>query len=70
MVPSAYISPSPPLSPCPQVYSLCLFLHCFPANKFFSTICLDSIYMDSRDFFLIYYLLFGNFIFFLIFIEI
>ena len=28
-----------------QVYSLCLFLHCCPVNKFFSTIFLDSIYM-------------------------
>ena len=40
-----YISLAPPLSPCPQVYSLCLFLHCCPANKLFSTIFLDSIYM-------------------------
>ena len=39
-----YISPSPPLSPCPQVYSLCLFLHCCPVNKFFSTIFLDSVF--------------------------
>jgi len=34
-----------PFSPCPYVYSLCLFLHCCPVNKFFSTIFLDSIYM-------------------------
>ena len=38
-----YISPSPPLSPCLQVYSLCLFLHYCPVNKFFSTIFLDSV---------------------------
>ena len=36
MLLSPYISPSPPLSPCPKVCSLCLFLHCCPANKFFS----------------------------------
>ena len=35
-----YISPSPPLSLCPLVYSLCLFLHCCPLNKFFSNILL------------------------------
>ena len=27
MLPFPYISPSPPLSPCPWIYSLCLFLH-------------------------------------------
>ena len=42
-----YISPSSLLSPCPRVYSLCLFLHCCPVNKFFSTIFLDSTYMHS-----------------------
>ena len=38
---------SHPLLPCPHVhdYSLCLFLHCCPVNKFFSTIFLDSVYM-------------------------
>ena len=30
---------------CSQVCSLCLCLHCWPANKFISTIFLDSIYM-------------------------
>ena len=33
-----YISPSPLLSPCPWVYSPCLFLHCCPVNKFFSSV--------------------------------
>ena len=38
----------PPPSPqYPQVYSLCLFLHCCPENKFISTIFLDSIYMHQ-----------------------
>ena len=45
-----YISPPPPLSPCPYVYSLCLFLLCCPVNQFFSTIFLDSIYMCSVQF--------------------
>ena len=40
-----YILPSPPLSPCPQVYFLCLFCHCCPVNNFFSIIFLDSMYM-------------------------
>ena len=31
---------------CPQVCSLCLWLHCFPANRFISTIFLDPIYMS------------------------
>ena len=39
-----YISPFPPLSSCPWVYSPHLFLHCCPV-KFFSTIFLDSLYM-------------------------
>ena len=47
MLLSPHISPSPPLSPCPYVYSLCLFLHCCPANKFFVTIVLDFMYMHS-----------------------
>ena len=38
MLLSPYISPSPLLSPGPKVCSLCLCLHCCPANKFFSTI--------------------------------
>ena len=33
----------PPL--CPQVCSLCLCLHCYPTNRFISTIFLDSIYI-------------------------
>ena len=48
MLPFPYISPSPSLSVCPQVYSLCLFLHCYPVSKFFSAIFLDSIYMCVR----------------------
>ena len=47
MLLSPYISPSPPSSACPWVYSVCLFLHCCPINKFFSTIFLDSVYMHS-----------------------
>ena len=37
---------SHPLHPpvCPSVCSLCLCLYCFPANRFISTIFLDSIY--------------------------
>ena len=35
----------PPL--CPQVCSLCLCLHCCPANRFIGTIFLDSIRMHS-----------------------
>ena len=45
MLLSPYISPSPPLSPCPKVYSLSLFLQCCPANKFFCTIFLGFVYM-------------------------
>ena len=41
---SQFVPPSP--SPaCPQICSLCLHLHCCPANKFTSTIFLDSIYI-------------------------
>ena len=47
MLLSPYISPSSPLSLCPLVCSLCLFLHCCPANKFFVTIVLDFRYMHS-----------------------
>ena len=38
-------SPSPFPLLCPQVCSLCLYLHCCPINRFISTIFLDSIYM-------------------------
>ena len=38
------------LLPCVKVCSLCLCLHCCPANKFISTIFLDSIYMHSVQF--------------------
>ena len=47
MLLSPYISPSSPLSLCPLVCSLCLFVHCCPANKFFVTIVLDFRYMHS-----------------------
>ena len=40
---SVHASLLPPL--CPQVWSLYLCLHCCPANRFISTISLDSIYM-------------------------
>ena len=33
--------------PCLQVCSLCLHFQCYPANRFISTIFLDSIYMHS-----------------------
>ena len=51
-----YISPSTPLSPCLQVYSLCLFLHWCPVNKFFSTIFLDSVYMCQNTVFIFLFL--------------
>ena len=35
----------PPHPPGPEVCSLCLCLHCCPANNFISTTFLDSIYM-------------------------
>ena len=41
---SIYLTRSYPL---PIVCSVCLFLHCCPVNKFFSTIFLDSVYMHS-----------------------
>ena len=45
---SPYISPSPLLSPCPWVYSPCLFLHCCPVNKFFSSVQFSrSVISDS-----------------------
>ena len=37
--------PPPPLPPCPQVCSLCLFLHCCPESKFIGAISSDSIYV-------------------------
>ena len=50
------ISPSLLLSPCPYVCSLCLFLHCCPGSKFFSTIFLDSIYMHQNMIFIFLFL--------------
>ena len=47
-MPPCYSLPSShpllPSLPCPQVCSLCLCLHCYPANRVISTIFLDSIY--------------------------
>ena len=44
MLRSPFVPPSlPPL--CPQVCSLCLSLHCCPANRLISTILLEFIYM-------------------------
>ena len=40
------------LLPCPQVYSLYLFLHCYPENKFISAISSDSIYMCQYTIFI------------------
>ena len=34
---------------CPQVCSLCLHLHCYPANKFIHTTFLDSIFVLIYD---------------------
>ena len=47
MSPCYSLHSSDPLLPslCPQVRSLCLCLHCCSADKFISTIYLDSIYM-------------------------
>ena len=43
------ISPSPSSpTPCPEVCSLCLFLHCCPENKFINAIFLDSIYISIQ----------------------
>ena len=42
----------PPLGP--QVCSLCLHLHCCPANKLISTIFLDSIYMLMYNIYLFF----------------
>ena len=52
----SYSSPSPPLSPCPQIYSLCLFLHCCPVSQFFSTIFLESVYMRQNTIFIFLFL--------------
>ena len=46
------------LSPlCPQICSLCLCFHCCPANKFISTIFLDSIYMHEYTTFVFVFVL-------------
>ena len=47
MFPCYSLNSSNPLFPlvCPQVCYLCLCLHCCPANRFITTIFLDSIYM-------------------------
>ena len=46
MFPCYCFNSSHPLLPalCPQSFSLCLCLHCFPANSFISTIFLDSVF--------------------------
>ena len=46
---SIHLTLSSPL-PTSISLSLCLFLHCCPVNKFFSTIFLDSVYMCSLQF--------------------
>ena len=65
MLLSPYTSPSPPLSPCPLVYSLCLFHHFWSVNKFFSTIFLDSVYMHQNKrfifLFMTYFTLYNRF---------
>ena len=45
---------SHPLLPllCPRICSLCLHVYSCPANRFNSTIFLDSVYMHQYDFFL------------------
>ena len=40
---SQFLPPSPSRTGCPQVCSLCLHLHCCPADKFISSIFLDSL---------------------------
>ena len=47
MFPRYSLKLSHPLPPplCLQVFSLCLHLHCCPANRFIHTIILDAIYM-------------------------
>ena len=49
----------PLLPPCPQVCSLCSFLHCCPENKFISVITLDSIYMCQYMIFIFLFLTFS-----------
>ena len=51
----------PPLLPLlfPQVCSLCLCLHCCPANRFISTIFLDSIVFLFLTYFTVYNRLYG-----------
>ena len=48
MFPCYSLNSSHPLLPLlgPRVCSLCLYVHCFPANRFISTILLDSICMS------------------------
>ena len=41
---------------CPQVCSLCLWLHCYSANKFISIIFLDLIYMNEYMIFVFLFL--------------
>ena len=48
--------PSPLLPPCPEVCSLCLFLHCCPENKFMSAISSDSINMCQYMIFIFLFL--------------
>ena len=52
-------------SPCPKVYSLCMFLYCCPLSKFFNTIFLDSVYMCQNTvlifLFLIHFTLYKRF---------
>ena len=40
-----YISPSPPLSPCSEVYFLCLSLHCSPTVQFCSVQSLSCVWL-------------------------
>ena len=50
MLLSQFIPPIPPVL-CPRVCSLCLRLHCCPANGFIRTIFLDAIHMRSYTIF-------------------
>ena len=58
MFPSCSLHSSCPLLPllCPQICSLCLLLHCCPANRIISTIFLDSIYMSQYTIFIFLFL--------------
>ena len=47
----------PLLLPCPQVCSLCLFLHCHPENKVISAFSSDSIYMCQYTIFISLFLI-------------